>query len=65
MPSILKIMAETQKFKPKVLNLVINGMPSILLYTSIYSINNIRVLNLVINGMPSIHLEVWGISLEI
>ena len=37
-----------------VLNLVINGMPSIQEAFDIYTFNEKEVLNLVINGMPSI-----------
>ena len=40
-----------------VLNLVINGLPSILRKNSNRWQNNIRVLNLVINGLPSIHIN--------
>ena len=41
-------------FQLGVLNLVINGWPSILLYIQIFSIFFSYVLNLVINGWPSI-----------
>ena len=44
---------EIAKTKDKVLNLVINGLPSILLINSASVIPNL-VLNLVINGLPSI-----------
>ena len=37
-----------------VLNLVINGLPSILKYKDIVAIGDKLVLNLVINGLPSI-----------
>ena len=37
-----------------VLNLVINGIPSILLYTNGENQRKFQVLNLVINGIPSI-----------
>ena len=38
----------------KVLNLVINGMPSIPCYVTLIKLSYKNVLNLVINGMPSI-----------
>ena len=38
----------------RVLNLVINGLPSIQVMELLQGLNSIRVLNLVINGLPSI-----------
>ena len=37
-----------------VLNLVINGLPSILLKEGVMRVKELSVLNLVINGLPSI-----------
>ena len=49
----------------EVLNLIINGIPSILTYHVITKISH-RVLNLIINGIPSIQLfnETIGDILE-
>ena len=43
-----------EEMEDSVLNLVINGLPSILNTKRSYSFTNISVLNLVINGLPSI-----------
>ena len=40
--------------KPKVLNLIINGIPSILAILYMLSQKKAMVLNLIINGIPSI-----------
>ena len=53
MPSILILAWGTSSILLAVLNLVINGMPSIL-KDMVFSASNKVVLNLVINGMPSI-----------
>ena len=41
-----------------VLNLIINGIPSILWGSKSWN-RKIRVLNLIINGIPSIHNQLW------
>ena len=41
--------------KKEVLNLIINGLPSILIAGLQVNIEMIFVLNLIINGLPSIH----------
>ena len=54
MPSILDSITDIHVGYNLVLNLVINGMPSILANNNITSNCSLEVLNLVINGMPSI-----------
>ena len=44
-----------------VLNLVINGIPSIQLKNTLIMIQMLNVLNLIINGIPSIHyISQWA-----
>ena len=45
---------EEYVFPSEVLNLIINGIPSIL-YIRIITMDIDQVLNLIINGIPSIH----------
>ena len=51
---LLKIFKNSLKIKDFVLNLIINGLPSILCLVNLIEVKLNIVLNLIINGLPSI-----------
>ena len=54
--------SDTAEVNVDVLNLVINGLPSIQKRLKSLLDKGLNVLNLVINGLPSIPISSWGNS---